>query len=365
MDSGERVGRGGGIPSEAMFQEDGIHLFCTVCTRRNGSMIGSGMPRRSPHAWTKRELRLLGKATDSVIAKHLHLTLDQVRHERERRTIPPFARHVRIRWTPAVVAKLGMLSDDALAAELGVSPGAVGYQRQQRKIPAFTDHQSRWTTSAVGRLGTVVDSVIAAEIGVSLCEVRTQRRAQGIPAVGAGRRRPWTRAEERQLGRATDAEIGRRLGRPAREVRYRRELAGIPSVVRVETRFRWSANGDAVLGTMSDRQVALRVGTTIASVRRRRWEAIAADPDWDTVWPIMQILCLDYLAMAHLDRCRWGPSPANWTMPWRCGAVPWRPTLKIWPSEPRTSWSRASREIKRSLRRSWMPLRLAVTTESI
>ena len=58
-----------------------------------------------------------------------------------------------------------------------------------------------------------------------------------------------------------------------------------------------------------------------AEARIATWEAIAADPDWDTVWPIMQILCLDFLAMAHLDRCRWGPSPANRSRSlaaWRC-----------------------------------------------
>ena len=58
-----------------------------------------------------------------------------------------------------------------------------------------------------------------------------------------------------------------------------------------------------------------------AEARIATWEALVADPTWDTIWPIMQILCLDYLAMAHLDRCRWGASPANRARAltvWRC-----------------------------------------------
>ena len=48
-----------------------------------------------------------------------------------------------------------------------------------------------------------------------------------------------------------------------------------------------------------------------AECRIATWESLVAHPDWDAIWPIMQIMCLDYTAMAHLDRCRWGASPVN------------------------------------------------------
>ena len=45
-----------------------------------------------------------------------------------------------------------------------------------------------------------------------------------------------------------------------------------------------------------------------AETRVACWEAIIADPQWDHVFPIVQVLSLDYLAIAHLDQSRWDAS---------------------------------------------------------
>ncbi len=64
-----------------------------------------------------------------------------------------------------------------------------------------------------------------------------------------------------------------------------------------------------------------------AEQRIANWEAFIADNTWDELWPIVQIMTLDYLAMAHLDRCRWEVSPSD-----RARALAaWRSMMAAYP----------------------------------
>ena len=72
------------------------------------------------------------------------------------------------------------------------------------------------------------------------------------------------------LGRHPDADTGHRLQRSAQNVCYRRQQVGIPPFVAPPDRFRWTPASDALLGTMSDREVARQLCVPITSVRQRQ-----------------------------------------------------------------------------------------------
>jgi hypothetical protein len=78
----------------------------------------------------------------------------------------------------------------------------------------------------------------------------------------------WTPEEERLLGTVTDRELARRLGRTVLAVQARRVIRRIPSVL--PTARHWTPREDALLGTKTDAEVGRLLGRGATGVRRRR-----------------------------------------------------------------------------------------------
>jgi hypothetical protein len=86
--------------------------------------------------------------------------------------------------------------------------------------------------------------------------------------------RPFTAAEDALLGTATDREIAVRLNRDLQTIYGRRKRLGIPPFVKRKPQKRvvWTAAMDSKLGTMPDTVLARKLGCSSIAVfyRRRR-----------------------------------------------------------------------------------------------
>ena len=90
--------------------------------------------------------------------------------------------------------------------------------------------------------------------------------------------RVWTAQMDALLGTLTDREVGQKLGIHQASVRKRRMKLGIAPE---RGGYRWSAQDLLLLGTMSDREVGTRLGVSGETVRQKRLELrIPTCPGW-------------------------------------------------------------------------------------
>jgi hypothetical protein len=125
----EEIARLGKATDRELAEQLGIKPMC-VTTKRSQLGIeafakSSGL--KTPHAWTMRELGLLGKKTDSVLAHELGLGVGVLRKKRIQLGIAPKFGEKRspAKWTPEILERLGKEPLQAIASEIGVSREAV------------------------------------------------------------------------------------------------------------------------------------------------------------------------------------------------------------------------------------------------
>lgn len=87
------------------------------------------------HAWTRAQIRWLGRVPDRTIARRIGISDRAVRRKRVALGIAPAVAH-EVSWSRAALDKLGKVSDAALAAELGVSRLTVFRKRKSLSLPA-------------------------------------------------------------------------------------------------------------------------------------------------------------------------------------------------------------------------------------
>jgi hypothetical protein len=81
---------------------------------------------------------------------------------------------------------------------------------------------------------------------------------------------PWWSSEEvALLGVLTDDEVAQRTGRTPAAVRQKREELGIKNPA-ASAKVRWTADEVALLGTLADGEVARRLGRSLSSVLQKR-----------------------------------------------------------------------------------------------
>lgn len=127
-------------------------------------------------------------------------------------------------------------------------------------------------------LGTLPDRVIAEQYGVRVGTVQRLRKARDIPGVNPGTRGKPSRAADfdHLLGQKSDAAIGRLAGCAASVIRHRRIARGIRPCKqkRIVAKRRpvkvLSPEYEALLGTVSDAEVARRSGIQQRTVRTIR-----------------------------------------------------------------------------------------------
>lgn len=295
--------------------------------------------RKSAFDWTTEQEKLLGTMFDNELADQLGTSKFLVRKRRlelkipayETPELPPGNREQRVafQWTPEIDAKLGTTLDTELAALLGLSPSTVTVRRQSLGIKPFRTNQAiEWTYEMIRALGQVPDKRIAREFNVSDASVKVKRIELGILPFGKTEMDPapdlptdvisqigkvpdkqlsdtykvhrvhiriyralhgikeaefqyplehaWTSEEEALLGTMSDGDVARQLQVPAGQVMWRRRRLGIPAYQRTAT-IRWTPQRVARLGQEPDHALAREWRCSQVSVREKR-ESLGIDP---------------------------------------------------------------------------------------
>ena len=148
-------------------------------------------------------------------------------------------------------------------------------ERQRADYKGPPNQAITWTPDMLTKLGQVSDAQLASEFGVSITSVRSKRLSLGIDAYfPQSSDVQWTPAMDALLGKNSDAAVAAELNINARSVSRRRRALDIAaydsnsSVMKI--RHYWTAEDDALLGTMPDNKVAEKLGLHPISVFNRR-----------------------------------------------------------------------------------------------
>jgi hypothetical protein len=204
-------------------------------------------PRRRPElqrsfVWPRPLLALLGKISDTRLARLAGVSRETVFFERQRRKTDASQPHLRYEWTAETISLLGTAGDAQVAAMLGITRGAVFRQRLLLGIPPHTPapHQVpeyHWEAEDLALLGKMPDQQLAARLGISAGTVCRQRHRLKIPAYRF--RSPdvaWTAEMLELLGILPDPEVARRLGIPVKTVKWKRRQLDLPCPVELGDR---------------------------------------------------------------------------------------------------------------------------------
>jgi hypothetical protein len=203
---------------------------------------------------------------------------------RSRRKSPP----VRLRrtvgarrfdWTEELAELLGALPDPAVAAKAGIDRQTVADERRRRGIPPARPRRPNieWTDEMLALLGADSDAAVARELGVHVASVARKRRELGIPAFHAPRhdnfrRFPWRPEHMALLGKVSDGELAKRLRTTRTTVRYKRQQLGVPPFQPAPRPIEWTSAMIERLGGASDARVAEELGISVQSVKHKRQE---------------------------------------------------------------------------------------------
>lgn len=172
-----------------------------------------------------------------------------------------YQRTPRQQWQEQAAPLLGRETDTEIARKLGVTPRQVGYLRS--KLNKKARCAARWDLATLKKLGAVPDAELAQELGISVSAVKKKRRAYERPCA----RRGMPNEALQDLGKLTDMEVALKYGRTYDTARAWRVKAGLPPVVVVR---RWTAQEVAKLGTMPDSLLARELARRVRSVRAKR-----------------------------------------------------------------------------------------------
>lgn len=228
---------------------------------------------------------LLGSRPDPEVAKIFGVGPRHIARQRKLMGIPEFRRTC---WTPELLALLGTVSDAEVADRSGgtLTVAAVENKRHKLRIPicqASVHAKSGGAAlpeAAIKLLGTISDRELAARFGVKASVVRNIRLDARIPTYLSVRgslpfqkiaARLSEHPEDKALfGRKPDPVVARIFGVSPEHIARQRELMGIPKFRRTY----WTAELLALLGTVSDEEVAVRScgALTVAAVKEKRYK---------------------------------------------------------------------------------------------
>lgn len=262
-----------------------------VRTRRR--QLASGEIRKLPPEWTAEEDRLLGTKPDRVLAREFGRSVAAVANRRNQK-------HIRILkpWRPEDEKMLGSRTDREIALLLGRNPTTVAFHRKSLGIPAKAKPR-KWTAAEDAALGTKPDTELARVLRRTTAAVLARRTKLGIPradgvfrVIKRARRKDadgktpnaaeaspgtargswstWSLEEEALLGKVTDAEVALKLGCTLARVRKRRLRLGVPCWN--PNHRHWTPGEIALLGKRPDRELAKLIDRWACQVRAKRLE---------------------------------------------------------------------------------------------
>jgi hypothetical protein len=206
---------------------------------------------------------------DRDLAQRLGRPQQVVRERRRQLSLPAFQPTGRRPWTRAEEELLGTLPDKQLARRFKRTLESVRTRRASKGIPVCDPKKHRWTADDDKLLGLRPDAQVALLLRITKEAVKHRRHQLRISLPGQERiipaSKPWLPEDDALLGTISDQEVARRLGRSATSVKARRARQGIASC-----RHWWTPGQDVLLGKFPDEELARRLGRTTEAVLARR-----------------------------------------------------------------------------------------------
>jgi hypothetical protein len=182
-------------------------------------------------------------------------------------------------WPAELADLLGKVPDAELARIAGVCVKTVATERLRRRIAAFASHRRRyeWTPESIALLGSAIDAEVAAALGISHSAVAYKRLLLGIaPFCPLTHERipafSWTAERLALLGKMSDQQVATELGTSANSVCRKRRLLKIRPFGATPPRIEWTEERLDLLGRLPDPEVARRCGISLPTVRRKRMQ---------------------------------------------------------------------------------------------
>lgn len=255
------------------------------------NMSGNKMAIGRSRAWTEKELSLLGTMSDREVALRIGVATPTVFLKRKSLGIPSSRPSSPLKWSAKQISLLGKHPDAEVARMLGTYRQGVIKKRHELGIPNYARESGfwhTWTTSEIALLGKMTDVALAHKIGRRNMCVTAKRRLLGIPSlIQRGPRRSnegkvylrkaldaWSDEETALLGKLTDREVATQLGISQAAARLKRITLGIPPCRRGKSWRvgRWTDDILARLGTEVDSDIARSIGVSSERVRQKRKE---------------------------------------------------------------------------------------------
>jgi hypothetical protein len=182
-------------------------------------------------------------------------------------------------WPAQLADLLGRVPDAKLARSAGVSVKTVASERWRRGIAAFQCHRRRyeWTPESLALLGTSIDAEVAAALGLSLSTVTYKRLLLGIAPFFPFRHErvpalSWTPARLALLGTMSDQQVATRLGISVTAAQWKRRRLEIRPFGAGPPRIEWTEEMLGLLGRLPDLELARRDAISRQTVRTKRMQ---------------------------------------------------------------------------------------------
>lgn len=283
--------------------------------------VVSGEPRNEPYNWTPEQDQLLGTMHDTELARQLTIKHSTVTYRRLCLGIEPYRTGGRIDWTDEMIRSLGTLPDNHIAAYFEIAPSSVKLKRlilnippngsdEPEKLPqipirlwnklgkvADTELEKQyniprrylrviraindiptaprifptkfsWDNGSEKLLGTMSDANVARKLNIAASQIRYRRQILNIPAFGYSNKIEWNKQRLSSLGKKPDHILAKEWGYPQKDVCEKRESLNI----KAKSKSIWKKKDIALLGTMSDKNVAQRIGLSATCIINKRKE---------------------------------------------------------------------------------------------
>lgn len=192
-------------------------------------------------------------------------------------------------WNAENIALLGTMPDEELAANLGVKGASVWEARVKRQIDAFGTKKSSipvappappkrngkilvWDEASLAALGVFSDLALSLAWGIGKSTIRVKRATLGIAPIIAKTEFAWSPENQALVGTMSDRELARRLkitDTIARNKRIRMGIGANPNRPRKNV---FTSEAIEKLGKISDKELAADLGVSVTTVSLKRRE---------------------------------------------------------------------------------------------
>lgn len=180
--------------------------------------------------------RLRNGDNASQLAKELGISRQRVHAKRKSLGMAPIRVIEKRRLEkamPEIEKNLGVVADYIIARENSIQQHVVKQLRQSRNIKrARIKRTSKiWKEEYLSLLGTITDAELAIKMNTASAHVAQMRNKLGIPVLRADRtkskRHKWSKKDSRLVGTMSDQDLAKKLGVSVQRVATRRRKMGL------------------------------------------------------------------------------------------------------------------------------------------